>query len=226
MRSTTMSERITSCRTSMTHAALLALLLGGCASVDRNPGVVSPYSDKLSPYNYKEEGTVARFVVGVEAARFIRQEHYVPLFVQVVNKSRLTFEITRESFTLEDSLGNQYSMVPPRELAENYPRVDLDKRLFRQNRQFTTNGLDLFTYVQSQFYPSSASPSILVDHVSLPPRTFMEDVLYFPIPQTGLNGVPLRLLFKVKGLEEPIQVVFEVPRTLGIFEKDKEEEDR
>jgi len=54
----------------------------------------------------------------------------------------------------------------------------------------------------------------------------MEDVLYFPIPQSGLNGVPLRLLFKVKGLEEPIQVVFEVPRTLGIFEKNKEEEDR
>ena len=98
--------------------------------------------------------------------------------------------------------------------------------MFRQNRQFTTNGLDLFTYVQSQFYPSSASPSILVDHVSLPPRTFMEDVLYFPIPQTGLNGVPLRLLFKVKGLDESIQVVFEVPRTLGVFEKDEGGEGR
>jgi anthranilate synthase component 1 len=48
----------------------------------------------------------------------------------------------------------------------------------------------------------------------------MEDVLYFPIPETGLNGVPLRLLFRVRGLEEPIQVVFEVPRTLTILEKD------
>src|SRR2546428_11560825 len=105
-----MSERITSRRTSMTHAALLALLWGGCASVERNPNVVSPYSDKLSPYNYKEEGTVARMVVGVEAARFIRNEHYFPLFVQVTNRSKLTFEITRESFTLEDPLGNQYSM--------------------------------------------------------------------------------------------------------------------
>ena len=219
-----MSETSISRRT-WKPAVLLASLLYGCASVDRNPNVVSPYSDKLSPYNYKEEGTLARLVVGVEAARFIRKERYFPLFVQVLNKSKMSFEITRESFTLEDSLGNQYSMVPPRELAENYARVDLDKRLFRQNRQFTTNGLELFTYVQSNFYPSSASRSILIDHVSLPPRTFMEDALYFPIPESGLNGVPLRLLFKVKGLDEPIQVVFEVPRTLGVFEKEEGGED-
>jgi hypothetical protein len=202
-------------------AALVGFLLAGCASVERNPDVVSPYSDKLSPYNYKEEGTVALMVVGVEAARFIRKEHYFPLFVQVANRSKMTFNITRESFTLEDSLGNQYSIVPARELTENYPRIDLDRRLFRQNRQFTASGVGLFTYIQSVFYPSSASRSLLIEQVTLPPQSFMEDVLYFPVPQSGLNGVPLRLLFKVKDLEDPIQVVFEVPKTLGIFEKDK-----
>jgi hypothetical protein len=202
-------------------AALLAFLPGGCASVDRNPNVVAPFSDKLSPYNYKEEGTLARIVVGVEAARFIRNESYFPLYVQVANRSKMSFEITRESFTLEDPLGNQYSIVPPRELAENYPRLDLDRRLFHQNRQFTANGLDLLTYVQSSFYPTPSARSLLVDTVSLPPRTYMEDAIYFPIPQSGLNGVPLRLLFKVKGLEEPLEVVFEVPRTLGILEKEK-----
>jgi hypothetical protein len=203
----------------------MAFLLAGCASVEHNPNVVSPYSDKLSPYNYKEEGTVALMVVGVEAARFIRDEHYFPLFVQVANRSKMTFNLTRESFTLEDSLGNQYSIVPARELSASYPRLDLDRRLFRQNRQFTATGVGLFTYVQSSFYPSSASRSLLIEQVSLPPQAYMEDVLYFPIPQTGLNGVPLRLLFKVKGMEDPIQVVFEVPRTLGIFEKDKRGED-
>ena len=144
----------------------------------------------------------------------------VPLFVQVTNRSKLTFEITRESFTLEDPLGNQYSMVPARELAENYPRLELDRRLFRQNRQFTAIGVGLYTFVESGFYPVSGPRSLLIDKVSLPPRAYMEDVLYFPIPETGLNGVPLRLLFKVKQLEEPIEVKFEVPKTLGIFEKD------
>jgi len=221
-----MIETRRSSRVLATAATVGAWLLFGCASVDRNPNVVSPYSDKLSPFNYKEEGTVARMVVGVEAARFIRNEHYFPVFVQVTNRSKMTFEITRESFTLEDPLGSRYSMVPARELAENYPRLELDRRLFRQNRQFTSLGVSLYTYVESAFYPVSGPRSLLIDKVSLPPQAYMEDVLYFPIPQSGLNGVPLRMLFKVSGLEDPIQVVFEVPRTLGIFEKDKGKENR
>ena len=203
-------------------AVALSVTLAACASLERNPNVVSPYSDKLSPYNYKEEGMLALMVAGVDAARFIRKESYFPLFVQVANKTKGTFEITRESFTLEDSLGRQYSMVPARELAEKYPRLDLDRRLFVQNRQFTANGVGVFTYVQSNFYPSSSGRALLIDQVSLPPRSYMEDLIYFPIPESGLNDVPLRVLFKVKGLEEPVEVVFEVPRTLGIFEKDEE----
>ncbi len=203
-------------------AVALAAGLGGCASLERNPNVVSPYSDKLSAFNYKEEGSVAILVAGVEGARFIRKEAYFPLFVQVANRSQGTFEITREAFTLEDPLGRQYSIAPAREVAENYGRLDLDRRLFQQNRQFTANGVGLMTFVRSDFYPSSARRSLLIEQVSLPPHAYMEDVIYFPIPESGLNGVPLRLLFKVKGIEEPIQVVFEVPLTLGIFEKDKD----
>jgi len=221
-----MHETRSSSRARIVFAIVGAALLCACASVDRNPNVVSPYSDKLSPFNYKEEGTVARMVVGVEAARFIRNEAYFPLFVQVTNRSKVTFEITRESFTLEDPLGNQYSIVPARELSEHYPRLELDRRLFRQNRQFTSVGVGLYTFVESGFYPVSGPRSLLIDRVSLPPQAYMEDVVYFPIPQAGLNGVPLRLLFKVSGLDDPIQVVFEVPRTLGIFEKDKGRGDR
>lgn len=201
-------------------AALLAAPLLRCVALERNPNVVGTFSDRLSPYNYKEEGSLVLMVVGVEAARFIRKETYFPLFVQLANKSHETFEITRESFTLEDPLGRQYAMAPARELAKNYPRLDLDRRLWQQNRSFTATGVGFFTLVGSDFFPSAARRSLLIEQVSLPPRAYMEDVLYFPIPEAGLNGVPLRLLFKVKGLEDPIEVVFEVPRTLGILEKE------
>ena len=204
----------------------LAVIAGtGCAGLERNPNVVGTYSDKLSTYNFKEEGALARIVVGVEGARFIRDEPYVPIFVQVSNKAKIGFEITRESFTLEDSLGRRYALAPSREVSENYRRLDIDRRLFRRNMQFTATGVSLMTYISSDFFPSSTRRSLLVDHLSLPPRTYMEDVLYFPIPEAGLNGVPLRLSFKVKEIEEAIQVVFEVPRTLGIMEKDKVEEE-
>lgn len=203
-------------------AAVFGILAAGCSSVERNPNVPGTYSDKLSPFNYREEGTVVLMVVGVEAARLIRQEPYFPLFVQIANKSNLTFEITRESFTLEDSLGRQYGTAPPAEVAAKYKRLDLDRRLFQRNRSVTSTYIGLFTPISSNFFPSSARPALRVEQVELPPRAYMEDVLYFPIPETGLNEVPLRLLFKQRGLEQPIQVVFEVPRTLGALEKDDE----
>lgn len=206
-------------------AALVAgLLAASCATFEPNPEVVGTYSDKLSPYNFKEEGALVRMVVGVEAARFIRDEPYFPVFLQVVNKSKATLRVTRESFTLEDPLGRQYALTPMREITEHYNRIDLDRRLYRQNRQFTASGVSVFTYITSQFYPSSARAALVVDHVTLPPTTYMEDVLYFPIPESGLNGVPLRLVFKEQSLGEPIAAVFQVPRTLGIMEKNRESE--
>lgn len=206
--------------------AASALLFGvsACVGLQRNPSVIGTYSDKLSTYNYREEGALALMVVGVDAARFIRKEPFFPLFVQVANKSKVTFNVTRESFILEDSMGRQYGAVPPEEMAGKYARQDIDRRMFVQNRSITSSYMGLYTYVTSNFYPSSARHALIVDQLSLPPRSFMEDVLYFPIPETGPNGVPLRLLFRVKGLADPIQVVFEIPRTLGILEKDDQEQ--
>jgi hypothetical protein len=199
---------------------LAAGLLAACAGLERNPTVVGTYSDKLSPFNYKEEGNLVLMVVGVDAARFIRNESYFPLFVEVANKSKQTFLVSREAFTLEDSLGRQYPTAPATDLPARYPRGDLDRRLFQQNSSITGTYVNLYTLVPSDFFPSSSRRALLMDQITLPPRSYMEDILYFPIPETGLNGVPLRLLFKVKALEEPVQVVFEVPKTLGIFEKD------
>jgi len=202
--------------------ALVAALQPSCATLERNPNVVSTYSDKLSTFNYKEEGSLVRLVAGVDAARLIRKEPYFPLFVQVVNKSKTTFTVTSESFFLEDSLGNQYAMAPPRDVLDKYHRMDLDRRIFRQNRSITLSGVSVFTAIRSDFFPSTSRSAVRIDQVELPPTTYLDDVLYFPIPATGLNGVPLRLYFKVKEMAEPVQVVFEVPRILGALEKEED----
>lgn len=211
--------RMWSVKPQVVTMALVCVGLSGCAGLERNPNVPGTFSDRLSPYNYKEDGKLAMMVVGVEGARFIRDEPYFPLFVQVANKSKLTFEISRESFILEDSLGRQYAMAAHADLMTRYRRQDLDRRLFRRNRSITATYVSLFTFIPSEFFPPTSSRPLRIDQVSLPPRAVMEDVIYFPVPETGLNGVPFRLLFKVKSLEDPIQVVFEVPRTLGILEK-------
>jgi hypothetical protein len=207
-----------------TAVAMAALLAAGCAGVQRNPNVVGTYSDKLSPYNYREEGSLVRMIVGVDAARYIRAEPYVPLFVQVANKSKATFAVTPESFMLEDPIGRQYGMAPAADVAARYGRLDVDRRLFQQNRSITNTYTELFTLISSDFFPSSSRRALRIDQVSLPPRSFMEDVLYFPIPETGLNGVTLRLVFRDRTLAEPVMVVFEVPKTLGILEKDEQQD--
>jgi hypothetical protein len=212
------------------RAAIVLLLvpagLSGCVGLARNPNVAGTYSDKLSPYNYREDGSLATMVVGVDAARFVRSEPFVPLFVQVINKSKTTFEVTRESFLLEDRLGQQYGVAPAAEVVDSYPRLDIDRRLFQQNRSITLTYVSLYTYITSEFFPSSSRRTLLVDRISLPPHSYMEDVLYFPIPDSGLNHVPLRLLFQVPGLADPIQVVFEVPLTPGILEKELREKEK
>ncbi len=194
-----------------------------CVTLERNPEVVGTYSDKLSPYNYKEEGDVLMMVVGVESARLIRNEPYFPVFVLVANKSRETLTLTRESFMLEDPLGRQYAMAPTRNVQEKYHRIDLDRRMFRRNSSITGTSVGIYTRMSSAFYPSSARTSVQINAVTLPPKTYMEDVLYYPIPESGLNDVPLRLVFSVKELPEPIPVVFSVPKTLGVFEKEEED---
>src|SRR2546425_9316240 len=83
-------------------AVALSVTLAACASLERNPNVVSPYSDKLSPYNYKEEGMLALMVAGGGAGPFLPQGTHFPLFVQVAKKTKWAFEITRAAFTLED----------------------------------------------------------------------------------------------------------------------------
>jgi len=202
-------------------AGLLVLLAtAGCAGLQRNPNVVGNYSDKLSPYNYREEGALVLMVVGVDAGRFIRHEAYVPLFVQVANKSKETLQLGRESFVLEDSIGQRYAMAPAGDLAAHYSRLDIDRRIFQENRSITATYVNLYTYISSEFFPSTSRLTLLIDHVTLPPHAYMEDVLYFPVPDSGLNGVPLRLSLKVPQFPDPIEVVFQVPKTLGILEKD------
>ena len=206
-------------RRSVVLVGLCAVL--GCAGLQRNPNVVGSYSDKLSPYNYREEGALVLMVVGVDAGRFIRHEAYVPLFVQVANKSKETLQIGRESFILEDSIGRRYAMAPASDVAAHYSRLDMDRRIFQENRSITATYVNLYTYISSEFFPSSSRVSLLLDHVTLPPHAYMEDVLYFPVPDSGLNNVPLRLSLTVAQFKEPIEVVFQVPKTLGILEKDE-----
>jgi hypothetical protein len=191
-----------------TLAVLATLLAAGCASTP-NPNVVSPLSTKLSTFNYKDEGTLLLMVVGTEAAQYNVQEKYFPLFISVANKQATTLHITRESFTFEDSLGRRYSPLPLEIIQAEYHRGEFDRRLFRENYSFTASSVDRYTPIPSNFYPS-VTRGIVQDNIQLPRFGYMDDILYFPVPEQGLPGGPFHLSLKTPELTEGVVVTFNV----------------
>ena len=187
---------------------ILALTLSACAGV-RNPNVISPLSDKLSTFNYKDEGKLILLAVGVEAARYSLNEKYFPVFITLANKGADTLHITRESFTFEDSQNRRYSPLPVTVIQAEYHRGEFDRKLFRQNFSFTATTVERFTPIASNFYPS-VTHGIVNDNIQLPRFGYLNDILYFPVPEEGVHGGPFRLYFKSPELEDAIVVSFEI----------------
>jgi hypothetical protein len=189
------------------------LVLGGCASTP-NPNVVSPYSTKLSTFNYKDEGSLILLVVGVEAAQYNVKEKYFPLFVTLANKGAPTLHVTPESFAFEDSLGRKYSPVPLTVIQAEYHRGEFDRKLFRQGFSFTASSVERYTPIASNFYPS-ITRGVVNDNLQLPRFAYMNDFLYFPVPEQGVVGGPFRLYFKTPELEDAVVVTFEIGRAMS-----------
>ena len=206
------SER-TSWRGLAAGTLVWGLLLGGCASTP-NPNVVSPYSTKLSTFNYKDEGALILLIVGVEAAQYNVKEKYFPLFVTLANKGAPTLHVTPESFAFEDSLGRKFSPVPLTVIQAEYHRGEFDRKLFRQNYSFTGTSVDRYTPIASNFYPS-ITRGVVNDNIQLPRFGYLNDLLYFPVPEQGIVGGPFRLYFKTPELEEAVVVTFEIGRAMS-----------
>src|SRR5262245_36674049 len=127
------------------HLAVLSgLLLSACASTP-NPNVVTPYSTKLSTFNFKDEGKLVLLVVGVEAAQYNVREKYFPLFITVANKGASTLHLTPESFAFEDSLGKRFSPLPLTVIQSEYHRGEFDRKLFNNNYSFTGSTVERYT---------------------------------------------------------------------------------
>ena len=193
--------------------ALLMALAAGCASAP-NPNIVSTFSPKLSTFNYKDEGSVLLLVVGTEAAQYNVKEKYFPLFITLANKQASTLHITRESFSFEDSLGRRYSPLPVEIIQGEYHRGEFDRKLFRENYSFTASSVERYTPIPSNFYPS-VMRGIVHDDIQLPRFGYLNDVLYFPVPEQGVQGGPFRLSFKTPELEDGVVVTFNIGKDPG-----------
>jgi hypothetical protein len=193
----------------------IILLAASCATRQPMTGQVAADVDrKLSTFAYIEDGKLATFVVGTRPTRYREKEHYVPVEIAIANRGVRQLSLTRESFTLADENGNRYPCASPKELLAGYDFLDLDRDLEELN-EIVFNRFGAMTRYPSKFSPTRRSSragesSVVTDSVQLPKFGYLLDMLYFPMPATGLLGHKFELVMTAPELTDAIFVKFEV----------------
>jgi len=164
---------------------------------------------KYDRFTYVVEGDTVAVGVTIYVARYREKEGYMPLEIGIANKKLDKLTLTRNSFTLIDELGNEYSLASSEELLDNYRKHAVDLKL----AQFFHVSRSLFgglSQVPSHFQPDSASFMLVRDEVELPSMFFMIDMLYFQRPATGIKGKKFEFRINAPELEQSVQVRFRV----------------
>lgn len=197
------------------HLVPLVLLAASCAT--RQPMTGQPAADvdrKLSTFAYIEEGSLVTFIVDTRATRYREKDSYVPVEIAIANRGVKQLTLTRESFTLADENGNRYPCASPRELLDNYDFLDLDRDLEELN-EIVFNRFGAMTRYPSNFSPThfaarEGQSRVVIDRVQLPKFGYLLDMVYFPMPATGLRGHTFELTMTAPELTDAIFVKFEV----------------
>lgn len=200
-------------------AGILGLLLAvSCATRQPVVGQETRGADrKLSTFVYVEEGKIGTLLVGTRAAQYRREDAYVPLEISVANRGLRQLTLTRESFTLVDDTGRRYPCAGPAELLSRYEFLDLDRRL-QEIQGIVSTRFSAYTRYPSQFSPvrqgalAPGASSLVRDAVYLPRFGYFVDMLYFPMPEGGIEpGRRFELHLAAPELEHPLYCTFLMP---------------
>jgi hypothetical protein len=191
------------------------LIAASCATRQPMTGQVAADVDrKLSTFAFIEEGKLATFIVDTRPTRYREKESYVPVEIAIANRGVRQLSLTRESFTLTDEKGNRYPCASPKELLTNYDFLDLDRNLAELS-EIVFNRFGAMTAYPSKFSPTrrpsrAGESTVVIDSVQLPKFGYILDMLYFPMPVTGLVGHKFELAMSAPELTDAIFVKFEV----------------
>lgn len=135
---------------------------------------------------------------------------YVPIAIAVgLALDAPAATVTRESFTLIDPGGNRVAAAGPMEIRRRYARVGFDASLLRAQRMTIGQQFAGRVEIESRFYGDTKGLGLVQDRVHLDPSTWFRDIVYFPRPPAGLEGI-LTLRIEGGGLASPVDVRFRV----------------
>lgn len=192
---------------------LAAMLVVACGTQEVETDLPAGLDQKYSAYAYKAENRESALIVDYEVARLRKGERYFPLDVMIANKKLPAMTVTRDSLILIDSTGKFYNMATIDEIQDDYKKLLADSNLKYSTFESEQQALTSFSYFERQrsnFFPLQAGGARVTERVILRPRGYIDDRLYFPMPDTGVDRQKLTLRLVAAELEEPIEVVFTV----------------
>lgn len=161
---------------------------------------------------YREQSGSLTVLLDAYPATLHENDAYIPLPIAIGLRGKgEPVTLTTESFTLVDARGNAEAAASYEQLSAQYPKRSFDESLFRQRPIVLGSLFSNSREVHSSFYPAPGRGT-RSDRVELAAFTWFDDVVYFPKPKAGLDGV-LTLKIHGQGMEKPIEVVFEVPHS-------------
>ena len=193
-------------------AADLVITAAACAPVvPEDPNTIE--ITKVGSYSYMRQSRDLAIVVDVEMARKRTEEAYFPLGIKIANKRLGQVIVDRETLVLVDENGRIYSMPGVVELERNYDKLVPDHKFQSQTGIMGDTLLTGFSYYQkadSRFFPQVQGGGRVIDSVKIRAHGYLEDMIYFPMPEGGIKGRMLRLRLDVYELEKPFEIVFPV----------------
>jgi hypothetical protein len=193
--------------------ALVSFLVGAAvlaAAIAGEPAT----SERYAYSTYREiSGRITLLVDGYLAA-FHDGGRYVSVEVVVgLSGPGRSVSVMPESFTLLDPSGRTYSPVPFGEILRGHSKQQFDAAVQRSHPIVVGDQFAMSLLLDGNFYPAPSAKELRVDRVELAPYTWFRTLLYFPRPESGLDGV-LTLRMGGGGIEPPMEVRFVAPRVL------------
>ncbi len=193
-------------------AAALVITAAACAPVvPEDPNTIE--ITKVGSYSYMRQSRDLAIVVDVEMARKRTEEAYFPLGIKIANKRLGQVIVDRETLVLVDENGRIYPMPGVVELERNYDKLVPDHKFQSQTGIMGDTLLTGFSYYQkadSRFFPPVQGGGRVIDSAKIRAHGYLEDMIYFPMPEGGIKGRMLRLRLDVYELEKPFEIVFPV----------------
>ncbi len=210
-----MLESYRSRRFAIAALALPALLLSGCAGLERNdiaqPVDGTELSDKLQPYIYYEEGGTLFLAVDMRAAQYVKEGSIYPVGIGLANLGREKLTFLKEAFVIEAADGTRYPTVGVEEYRRDYKRSPTDERLSQTFQEILQTRFQSYSDTSWRPFPVSGEAAATQTQVELPRNFWTRAYLYFPVPKSGIHGESLTLVVGPDGVDEQFIVKFEVP---------------